>query len=116
MFRPDVAAGASGVVRPPPRVLRPPTAGDTPAATAASTLDNPRAIAAQNRTRCSRRPAGGRPGDRNGGRPARSDFRRLGTPIATPFDRALRRPLESAQYVSLAFGHTAREAGIAVSM
>ncbi|MGN6166919.1 MAG: DUF4097 family beta strand repeat-containing protein, partial [Solirubrobacteraceae bacterium] len=46
------------------------------------------------------RPTGGRPGDRNGGRPARSDFRRLGTPIATPFDRALRRPLESTQTVS----------------
>jgi hypothetical protein len=28
----------------------------------------------------------------------------------------LRRPLESAQYISVAFGRAAREAGIAVSM
>ena len=36
--------------------------------------------------------------------------------IATPLDRALRRPIESAQYVSLAFGRAARQAGIAISM
>ena len=33
--------------------------GNTPASTAAFSLDAPRAIASQNRTRCSRRPAGG---------------------------------------------------------
>jgi transposase InsO family protein len=37
-------------------------------------------------------------------------------PTATVLDRALRRPLESAQYVSLAFGQAAGEAGIARSM
>ncbi len=61
----------------------------------------PRATAAQNRTRCSRRPAGGRPGERITGRPVRSDAHPFGLPIATPFDRVLRRPLESAQYTSI---------------
>ena len=60
----------------------------------------PRAIAAQNRWRCSRRPTGGRPGERIAGRPVRSDAQPFGLPIATLLDRALRRPLESAQYVS----------------
>jgi len=60
----------------------------------------PRATAAQNRCRCSRRPAGGRPGDRITGRPVRSDAHPFGLPIATLLDRALRRPVESAQYTS----------------
>lgn len=51
---------------------RTPTTADTPASAAASTLDSPRAIAAQNRTRCSLRLAGGRPGERITGRPVRS--------------------------------------------
>jgi putative transposase len=36
--------------------------------------------------------------------------------MATLQHRVLRRPLESAQYVSLGFGQAARDAGIAVSM
>src|SRR5215218_10114467 len=100
---------------PASRNHRTPTTGETPASTPAASLRAPRAIAAQNRWRCSRRPTGGLPGDRIAGRPARSDARRF-LPIATPLDRVLRRPLESAQYVSLIFGQTARAAGIDVSM
>jgi hypothetical protein len=64
--------------------------------TPASSLDNPRPTAFQNRCLCSRRPTGGRPGDRIGGRPARSARRRLLVPIATPHAKVLRRPVESA--------------------
>ena len=56
--------GSDAAPRPlPSRNHRTPTASDTPASTAASTDETPRLIALQNRTRCSRRPAGGRPGD-----------------------------------------------------
>ena len=55
----------------------------------------PAAIAAQNRRRSSRRPTGGRPGDRSVARPARSE-RRLRVVIATSSVEVLRRPLESA--------------------
>ena len=58
----------------------------------------PRAIAAQNRWRCSRRPTGRRPGERIAGRPVRSDAQPFGLPIATLLDQALRRPLESALF------------------
>jgi transposase InsO family protein len=75
----------------------------------------PAAIVAQNR-RCSSRPAtGGRPGDNNGARPDRSE-RRFRLTIATSFRRLLRRPLESAQYTSLAFGGRCREIGVRPSM
>ena len=73
----------------PPQLRRRP-----PSQPGASSLDSPRAIAPQNRTRCSRRPAGGRPGERIIGRPACCDAHPLGLPIATPLDRALRRPVE----------------------
>src|SRR5450755_2112314 len=79
---------------------RTPTTPDTPACAAASMLVAPRATAAQNRCRCSRHPAGGRPGDRITGRPVRSDAHPFGLPIATLLDRALRRPVESAQYIA----------------
>src|SRR5450755_1227350 len=95
---------------------RTPTTPDTPARAAASILVAPRAPAPQTRSRCPRRPAGGRPGDRITGRPVRSDAHPFGLPIATLPDQALRRPPESAQYVSLAFGRAAGDAGIAVSM
>ena len=89
---------------------------DTPASATASSLDSPRAIAAQNRWRCSFRPAGGRPGDRIAGRPARTDRRLLLAPIATPLDRALRRPLESAQYTSFHYTQRLSELGITASV
>src|SRR5215210_1867315 len=89
-------------IPPPSRNHRTPTGPDTPASAAAASLDSPRAIAAQNRTRCSRRPTGGRPGDRIAGRPVRADALLLPL-IATPLARALRRAIESAQYTSLTF-------------
>ena len=58
-----------------------PTGGDTPASRAASSLERPVAIAAQNRTSSSRRAESGRPGECNLLRPDRSD-RRLRTVIA----------------------------------
>ena len=62
---------------------RAPTACDTPASTAASSLALPAAIAAQNCRRSSRPATGGRPGETNGARPDRSE-RRLRLVIATP--------------------------------
>jgi len=73
---------------------RAPTAGDTPAHTAASSLDWPVAIAAQNRRRSSRRATPGRPGDPNLPRRTRSERRRPA--IAPPSIPVLRQPLESA--------------------
>jgi putative transposase len=92
----------------PPAFLnhRVPTACDTPAATAASSLAIPAAIATQNRRRSSRPVAGGRPGENRGARPDRSD-RRFRTAIATSFQGVLRRPLESALFGSIALVHQA---------
>src|SRR6185436_17481257 len=90
----------------PPAFLnhRVPTACDTPAATAASSLAIPAAIATQNRRRSSRPVAGGRPGENRGARPDRSD-RRFRSGIATSSMGVLRRPLESALHPpSLAAG------------
>ena len=56
-------------------------------------------------------PPGGRPGDGNGARPDRSE-RRFRLFIATSFIQVLRRPLESAQYTSIAFGNRCRVAGV----
>src|SRR5688572_7879561 len=69
---------------PASRNQRVPTAGEMPASAAASSLDTPRAIAAQNRWRCSRRATIGRPGERIGARSARSARRFLLAAIATP--------------------------------
>ncbi len=72
-----------------------PTACDTPAWSAASSLAMPAAIAAQKR-RCSSRPATtGRPGEINGVRPDRSE-RRLRLVIATPPPRCCDDHLSSA--------------------
>jgi hypothetical protein len=81
----------------------------------ASSLDSPRAIAIQKHCRCSRRPAGGRPGERIGSRPARPDPDFL-VLIATPLTRALRRPIEFTQYRSLAYGRLLRESKIMPSV
>ena len=92
-----------------------PTGCDTPASTAASALVNPVAIAAQNRLRSSRPATGGLPGDRNGARPDRPD-RRFRMFIATSSLRMLRRPLESAQYVSIKYTERLVAAGIEPSV
>jgi len=118
-YRPD-SGGAEGIrcdagMPPASRNHRVPTAGDTPALTAASSLECPVAIAAQNRRCSSRRRTEGRPGERSFARPARSD-RLLRVVIATPFGAVLQRPVELRQYTSVAFGTRCREAGIRPSM
>ena len=73
------------------------------------------AIARQNLF-CSLRPAtDGRPGDGNGARPDCADLR-LTTFIATSNLRVLRRPFESAQYVSIKYTERLAEAGIEPSV
>src|SRR4030081_1256706 len=99
---------------PASRNQRVPTGGDTPAPIAASSLDRPAAINAQKRSRSSRRAIPGRPGDLNLSRNARSD--RSLPAIATFLPVVLRRPVDSAQYTSLAFGKRCREAGVRPSM
>src|SRR5713226_3914807 len=99
---------------PASRNQRVPTGGDTPAPIAASSLDRPAAINAQKRSRSSRRAIPGRPGDLNLSRNARSD-RRLPA-IATFLPVLLRRPVDSAQYTSVAFGKRCGEAGVRPSM
>ena len=86
-----------------------------PAASAASSLVTPCAIPSQNRWSSDRPAAGGRPGDGNGARPERCD-RRLRVPIATSLIEVLRRPLESAQYVSIKYTERLAEAGIEPSV
>ena len=88
-----------------------PTAGDTPAATPAFSLETPAAIAAQNRCRCSPRATGGRPGDRIAGRPVAAVAPRTHLQIGV-----LRRPLESAQFTSWAFTENVRRLGLLSSM
>jgi hypothetical protein len=61
--RPDSGANEIGGIPPPSRNHRLPTACEIPAAAAASSLDQPAAIASQNRCRSSRRAVDGRPGD-----------------------------------------------------
>ena len=99
---------------PASRNQRVPTGGDNPAPIAASSLDRPAAINAQKRSRSSRRAIPGRPGDLNLSRNARSD-RRLPA-IATFLPVVLRRPVDSAQYVSIKYTERLAEAGIEPSV
>jgi putative transposase len=75
----------------------------------------PAAIAAQNRRRSSRPATGGRPDDRNGARPDRSE-RRFRILIATSFNETLRRPFESALYASELYRALLAEHGLVGSM
>lgn len=61
-----------GGIPPPSRNHRGPNGIDTPHATATCSLENPSAILRQNSCCSLHRLTGGRPGDRSGGRPARS--------------------------------------------
>jgi len=88
---------------------------DIPAASAASSLVNPCAIPNQNRWSSDRLATGGRPGEGNGALPDRDD-RRFPMPIATSKSRVLRRPFESAQYVSIRYTERLAEAGIEPSV
>src|SRR5690242_6837973 len=94
---------------------RPPTAGDTPASIAASSVERPAAIDAQNLWWCSRRAAGGRPGDLNGTRPHRSE-RRLRLAIAFLLCGVLRRPFEFTQYASHEYQQLLAAHGLLSSM
>ena len=118
-YRPDSGfadtPNLAGAMPPASRNHLVPTACDTPASTAAASLAMPTAIAAQTRLRSSRPATGGRPGDRNGARPDRSE-RRFRILIATSFVEALRRPLESAQYAALAYRKLLAEHKLAGSM
>src|SRR4051794_8883596 len=89
----DDGARWDGGMPPALRNQRAPTAGDTPAPTAASSLEHPAAMAAQNRWRSSRRATEGRPSEGKAPRPDRSE-RRLPALIATSSLKVLRRPLE----------------------
>jgi transposase InsO family protein len=86
-----------------------------PASIAAASLLMPVAMNLQNSCRSLRPATGGRPGDRNGGLPHRSD-RRFRMPIATSFIEVLRRPVESAQYVSITYTERLAEAGLEPSV
>jgi transposase InsO family protein len=101
----------------PPRCRnhRLPAAGDAPAATAASSLVIPVAIARQNSRSTSRRNDGA-PGDFIAERPVNSFIQPAGLPIRTSTIEVLRRPVESAQYTSWAFGRRLRDAGLLGSM
>ena len=72
-------------------------------------------MAAQKALRSPRPATGGRPGECNGALPARSD-RRFGLFITTSSERTLRRPVESAQYVSIRYTERLAEAGIEPSV
>ena len=86
-----------------------------PASIAAASLLMPVAMNLQNSCRSLRLATGGRPGDRKGGRPHRSD-RRFRMPIATSFFEVLRRPIEYAQYVSIKYTERLAEAGLEPSV
>ncbi len=92
-----------------------PTGADTPANTAASSLELPAATAAQNATSVSRRATSGRPGENSLTRPDMSDRRFLFV-IATSRTRVLRRPIGTAQYAAEPYREKLREHGLAGSM
>src|SRR3954471_6217193 len=71
---------------------------------AASSLDKPNAIAAQNLLSSSRPATAGRPGEGNGALPERSERRRFNLVIVTPHE-ALRQLLESALAAAVAVVH-----------
>src|SRR3954453_7029205 len=111
----DDGARWDGGMPPALRNQRALTAGDTPAPTAASSLEHPAAMAAQNRWRSSRRATEGRPGEGKAPRPDRSE-RRFRMAIATSSLKALRRPLEPGQYAAGPYRAVLARHGIQPSM
>jgi transposase InsO family protein len=91
-------------IPPPCRNQREPTAPDTPHATAASSVDSPSAILAQNARSNSRR-IGGLPGDRIDGLPFNVTIHPGCLLIDHLHVEVLRRPVDSAQYTSLEFSN-----------
>jgi putative transposase len=118
-YRPDVGgddgARCDGGIPPHSRNHLEPTAGDTPAFCAASSLENPSAIACQNGRRSDRCSTGGRPGDRIFARPARS-APRFPVPINTSDQEVLRQRVEFTQYTSEHFQKLLKEQGITCSI
>jgi hypothetical protein len=101
-YRPDTAANVIAGIPPAWRNHRQPTADDTPATAAASSLDDPPSVASQKRTRSSRRAVEGRPGDPMWPRIARICCCRLPTPIAERLQpRGVATTVESAQCMIL---------------
>ena len=72
---------------------------------AASSLDWPEAMATRNRRRSARCATGGRPGDRNARRPARSDRRFCFLVIAHLACQVLRGSIESTLHAAIAVMH-----------
>jgi len=91
-----------------------PTARLTPHAAAAASVDNPVATRRQN-PRSASRPRPGRPGERITGRPVTSEAQPFGRPIRTS-NGALRRPVETTQYTSIAFSQRLQRLGLTPSM
>src|SRR4029450_8226187 len=89
-----------------------PTACDTPAICAASSLEHPAAIACQNGRRSARCKTGGRPGDLIFARPDRTFL----VSIATSKHEVLRRSIEFAQFTSEEFTDALKGRGVAISM
>jgi putative transposase len=89
-------------IPPPSRNHRTPTAADTPASAAASSLDSPRAIADQNRCRCSNSQQAGAPATASPADQPDPTSASVCSPQRLLIER-LRRPLEFAQYTSFAF-------------
>lgn len=73
-------------------------------------------MADQKRRLSSRRPTGGRPGERNAARVERLERRFPVLVIAHPSDGVLRRPIESTQYLSIRYSERLAEAGVEVSV
>jgi len=101
----------------PPRSLnhRLPAACEAPTASAASSLLKPFVISRQNNRSTSRR-SDGFPGDFIGALPVSSFIHPAGLPINTSTIKALRRPVESAQYTSFAFTQRLVDAGADASI
>ena len=92
-----------------------PTAGETPASAAASSLVSPLETAIQNTCRCSRRHTGGLPGEYSGGRPVCSCTHVADRPITTPQIEVLRGPLDDSTYTSGRYRATCADLGLAQS-
>ena len=107
-----------GTLRIPPhwRNQRAPTAGDTPATAAASSVVAPRPTASQNAPNTSRRETPGRPGERTDGLPVTDSDQPTSRPITHLPKKVLRRPIESAQYVALRYTERLADAGALASI
>ena len=105
----------AGGIAPELRNHRIPTGPETSASTAASAPDRPAATPRQNRHGFSRCQTGGRPGAHNLRRAEHSDFR-LPVVIDTSWSGVLRRPVESAQYLSIKYTERLAEAEIDLSV